>query len=71
MARGLSDEGVATLPAALARHVERGDMPGLVALVACGDDVQQLERCRNRGRCNGHLSGHSMRKEAGPCPTTQ
>jgi CubicO group peptidase (beta-lactamase class C family) len=37
--RGLRKEGLAALHAALAGHVERGDMPGLVALVACGDDV--------------------------------
>jgi hypothetical protein len=29
VARGLRDEGVETLHAALARHVERGEMPGL------------------------------------------
>src|SRR5438105_7166289 len=28
-----------TLHTTLARHVERADMPGIVALVACGDDV--------------------------------
>src|SRR3954463_3944691 len=39
MARGLTEDGVQVLHTALARHVERGDMPGLVALVACGDDV--------------------------------
>src|SRR5258707_12980684 len=39
MARSLSTDGLEALHAALARHVERGDVPGLVALVACGDDV--------------------------------
>ncbi len=39
MARGLTKDGVEALHTALARHVERGDMPGIVALVACGDDV--------------------------------
>jgi CubicO group peptidase (beta-lactamase class C family) len=39
MARGLRTDGLEALHAALARHVERGDVPGLVALVACGDDV--------------------------------
>src|SRR5438876_8468088 len=39
MARGLRKDGVAALRTVLAHHVERGDMPGLVALVACGDDV--------------------------------
>ena len=39
MARGLTTEGRRALRDALARHVERGDMPGLVALVAAGDDV--------------------------------
>jgi CubicO group peptidase (beta-lactamase class C family) len=36
---GLTDDGTAALHATLARHVERGDLPGLVALVACGEDV--------------------------------
>ncbi len=39
MGRGLTTEGIEGLHAALVRHVERGDMPGLVALVASGDDV--------------------------------
>jgi CubicO group peptidase (beta-lactamase class C family) len=39
MAHGLTGEGTRALHAALARHVERGNMPGLVALVACGNDV--------------------------------
>jgi hypothetical protein len=39
MARGLTAEGVEALDQALARHVERGDLPGLVALVARDDDV--------------------------------
>ncbi len=39
MPAGLSQDGITTLGEALARHVERGDMPGLVALVASGDDV--------------------------------
>lgn len=39
MAPGLTNEGTQALQAALARHVDRGDVPGLVALVACGDDV--------------------------------
>src|SRR5262245_7925964 len=39
MARGLTAEGVEALDKALARHVERGDLPGLVALVARDDDV--------------------------------
>lgn len=39
MARGLRKNALEALHGALARRVERGDMPGLVALVACGDDV--------------------------------
>ena len=39
MGSGLTTEGIEGLHTALERHVERGDMPGLVALVACGDDV--------------------------------
>jgi CubicO group peptidase (beta-lactamase class C family) len=37
--RRLAKDGVHALHAALARHVERDEMPGLVALVARGDDV--------------------------------
>jgi CubicO group peptidase (beta-lactamase class C family) len=36
---GFRTDGVEALHASLARHVERGDVPGLVALVACGDEV--------------------------------
>lgn len=36
---GLRTDGVEALHASLARHVERGEVPGLVALVACGDEV--------------------------------
>jgi CubicO group peptidase (beta-lactamase class C family) len=36
---GFTTGGLVALNAALARHVERGDLPGLVALVARGDDV--------------------------------
>jgi CubicO group peptidase (beta-lactamase class C family) len=39
MSRGLTTRGLAALDAVLARHVEQGDVPGLVALVARGDDV--------------------------------
>src|SRR5437868_4578650 len=39
MARGLTQAGLEALHTALAPHGERGDMPGLVALVACGKDV--------------------------------
>jgi CubicO group peptidase (beta-lactamase class C family) len=39
MARGLTAEGVEALDKALARHVERGDLSGLVALLARDDDV--------------------------------
>jgi CubicO group peptidase (beta-lactamase class C family) len=39
MSRGLSTEGVEALDETLARHVDRGDVPGLVALVARGDDL--------------------------------
>ena len=39
MSRGLTAEGVEALDKALARHVDRGDLPGLVALAARGDDV--------------------------------
>jgi CubicO group peptidase (beta-lactamase class C family) len=39
MGRGLTTSGTQALHAVLARPVERGDLPGLVALVACGDDV--------------------------------
>jgi len=35
MRNGFTDEGLAALDAALARHVERAAVPGLVALVAC------------------------------------
>ena len=36
---GLTTGGMERLHQALSRHVERGDMPGLVALVAREDDV--------------------------------
>ncbi len=36
---GFTDEGLAGLDAALAGHVERGELPGLVALVARGGEV--------------------------------
>jgi CubicO group peptidase (beta-lactamase class C family) len=36
---GFTTEGLVALNTALARHVERDDLPGLVALVARGDDV--------------------------------
>jgi CubicO group peptidase (beta-lactamase class C family) len=39
MARGLKKDGLEALHTALSRHVERGELPGLVALVACGGDV--------------------------------
>ena len=39
MSRGLTAEGVEALDDALARRADRGDLPGLVALVARGDDV--------------------------------
>jgi len=39
MSRGLTKDGIEALDSALARHVERGDLPGLVALAARGDDV--------------------------------
>ncbi|TML93798.1 MAG: beta-lactamase family protein [Actinobacteria bacterium] len=39
MGRGVTTEGKAGLHAALAAHVGSGAMPGLVALVRCGDDV--------------------------------
>jgi CubicO group peptidase (beta-lactamase class C family) len=39
VARGLSGEGTRALHAVLAAHVERGGLPGLVALVACGNVV--------------------------------
>src|SRR3954447_611505 len=39
MARGLTEDGVQVLHTVLARHVERRDVPGLVALVASGEDV--------------------------------
>lgn len=39
MRRGLQMHAVETLRASLVRHVERGDVPGLVALVGRGDDV--------------------------------
>lgn len=39
MSRGLTTEGVEALDKALARHVDRGDLPRLVALAARGDDV--------------------------------
>jgi CubicO group peptidase (beta-lactamase class C family) len=37
--RGLSQSGVRALHDTLTRHVERGNVPGLVALVTCGDDA--------------------------------
>ena len=39
MSQGLTAAGVASLETALTRHVERGDLAGLVALVASGGDV--------------------------------
>ena len=39
MTNGLRCEGTAALDATLARHVEQGEIPGLVALVARGEDV--------------------------------
>ena len=39
MTNGLRCEGTAALDATLARHVEQGEVPGLVALVARGKDV--------------------------------
>lgn len=39
MAAGLTSDGVEALHGVLAGHVERQQMPGLVALVAAGDDV--------------------------------
>jgi Beta-lactamase len=36
---GLTTGGIERLRQALSQHVERGDMPGLVALVASGDDA--------------------------------
>ena len=39
MSRGLTAAGVAALETVLARHVERGGLAGLVALVASGGDV--------------------------------
>jgi CubicO group peptidase (beta-lactamase class C family) len=40
MPQGLKRDTGDALRAALAPHVERGDLPGLVALLACGDDVE-------------------------------
>jgi hypothetical protein len=34
MAAGFTDDGLSALDAALAKHVEGGEVPGLVALVA-------------------------------------
>jgi CubicO group peptidase (beta-lactamase class C family) len=39
MSRGLTRPGLQALDTALARHVDQGELPGLVALVARGDDV--------------------------------
>jgi CubicO group peptidase (beta-lactamase class C family) len=39
MTRGFTDEGLAALDAALAGHTSTGAVPGLVALVARGDEV--------------------------------
>jgi|HubBroStandDraft_5_1064220.scaffolds.fasta_scaffold20463_2 CubicO group peptidase (beta-lactamase class C family) len=39
MSAGLTPEGIEALDAALTRHVAQGSVPGLVALVASGDDV--------------------------------
>src|SRR6202790_156950 len=39
MSQGLTTQGLEALDAVLARHVEQAKVPGLVALVARGDDV--------------------------------
>jgi CubicO group peptidase (beta-lactamase class C family) len=39
MARNLSERGIGDLRSTLSRHVDQGEVPGLVALVAGGDDV--------------------------------
>jgi hypothetical protein len=39
MPQGLTTDGLKALDTALARHVDQGDLPGLVALVARGNDV--------------------------------
>jgi hypothetical protein len=39
VAAGLTKEGIEALRGALARHVDRGDLAGLVSLVACGGDT--------------------------------
>jgi CubicO group peptidase (beta-lactamase class C family) len=39
MSRGLTRQGLEALDAALARHVDQVELPGLVALVARDDDV--------------------------------
>jgi CubicO group peptidase (beta-lactamase class C family) len=39
MSRGLTGPGLQALDTALARHVDQGELPGLVALVARDDDV--------------------------------
>jgi len=39
MSRGLTKEGINALDTAPERYVERGDLPGLVALVTRGADV--------------------------------
>ena len=44
MTEGFTDEGLAALDAALDRHVERGEVPGLVALVARGGQMHVTAR---------------------------
>ncbi|HEY3881175.1 MAG TPA: serine hydrolase domain-containing protein [Trebonia sp.] len=48
MAGGFTDEGLAALDAALARHTSNGSVPGLVALAARGGQVHVC--------CSGHLA---------------
>jgi len=53
---GLSDSRLATMREVLTRHVERGDVPGLVALVARRGEVHALAfgtMMLNRGRYGG------------------
>lgn len=44
MAGGFTDEGLAALDAALARHASSGAVPGLVALVARNGQVHVTSR---------------------------
>ena len=60
MPGGLTEEGLAALDAALARHVERDGLPGLVALVARGDEVHVAARAQGRRRPRADRPGRDL-----------